>query len=146
VRPAANVDHAVFAVFALSSNRTATPHHADAPGASEPRSFCSALFLSLPVHDGVAVRPVPAATLLYAVSAQLAMSAPPIGAYTIEPPPGPVSVATVPSQAIDSPFEPGSSGFGAEPSLKLFIAYAVTDCAEPLVFVTFSSITSALPS
>ena len=43
--------------------------------------------------------------VVYAFALQLDTSAPPIGAYTIAPPPGPVSVATaVPSHAIASPF------------------------------------------
>jgi hypothetical protein len=79
-----------------ASNTSATPHHFDSPGAIVPRSFWNACFLSVPLQLVAALMPAPAFTLVNTLSAQLATSAPPIGAYTIVPPPGPVSVATVP--------------------------------------------------
>src|SRR5688500_13844870 len=145
-RPARNVDHACFAAAALplSSNRTATPHHLVSPRPIVPMSRANAFLRSAPVHEGCIVSPLPAATVACAVSAQLDTSTPPIGAYTSVPPPGPDSVAVddAMSKLTVSPFAPGSSGFGAEPILKLWIEYALTGVPAP-AFETLSSITIA---
>src|SRR5690606_9346815 len=150
VLPPRNVDQPSRAPPALpsASNRIATPHQRASPGGMEPRSFANAFFWSEPLQLGCIVNVPPLATVVYALALQLDTSAPPIGAYTSTPPPGPFSVAVcdVVSHATLSLFASGASGLPAEPILKLWIEYAVTDCAAPDVFVTFSSITSALPS
>src|SRR5690242_1115858 len=65
VRPLTNVDHAVRAAAgSVSVYRTATPHHATAPGASCPSDLPNALTLSVPVQLGVGVRSPPAATVV----------------------------------------------------------------------------------